>query len=167
MGREVSDRRGRVAARLDPRDSGSFAFPPDVLRVIYTTNALESVHAQLRKIIKTRGHFPNDEAATKLIWLALRNITAKWARGAMHWKTALRQFASSTKIAFSARRRKMRRRMDAAGPPDAQYAPTGPWKTAQNAVSHSAHTQHRLTRSTPESPDTPVLGGAGKVLCAL
>jgi putative transposase len=70
-----------------------FAFPPDVRRVIYTTNALESVHAQLRKIIKTRGHFPNDEAATKLIWLALRNITAKWARGAMHWKTAMRQFA--------------------------------------------------------------------------
>ena len=58
-----------------------FAFPPEVRRVIYTTNALESVHAQLRKIIKTRGHFPNDEAATKLIWLALRNITAKWERG--------------------------------------------------------------------------------------
>ena len=57
-----------------------FAFPPEIRRVIYTTNALESVHAQLRKIIKTRGHFPNDEAATKLIWLALRNITAKWER---------------------------------------------------------------------------------------
>jgi putative transposase len=70
-----------------------FAFPPDVRRVIYTTNALESVHAQLRKIIKTRGHFPTDEAATKLIWLALRNITVKWARGALHWKTAMRQFA--------------------------------------------------------------------------
>ncbi len=41
-----------------------FAFPPDIRRVIYTTNALESVHARLRKIIKTRGHFPNDEAAT-------------------------------------------------------------------------------------------------------
>lgn len=70
-----------------------FAFPPDVRRVIYTTNALESVHAQLRKIIKTRGHFPNDDAATKLIWLALRNITATWSRGAIYWKTAMRQFA--------------------------------------------------------------------------
>ena len=50
--------------------------------LIYTTNALESVHAQLRKIIKTRGHFPTDDAATKLIWLALRNITAKWERTA-------------------------------------------------------------------------------------
>ena len=70
-----------------------FAFPPEVRRVVYTTNALESVHAQLRKIIKTRGHFPTDEAATKLIWLALRNITAKWARGAMHWRAAMNQFA--------------------------------------------------------------------------
>ena len=70
-----------------------FAFPPEVRRVIYTTNALESVHAQLRKIIKTRGHFPTDEAATKLIWLALRNITAKWERGGIHWKAAMIQFA--------------------------------------------------------------------------
>ena len=46
--------------------------------MIYTTNAIESVNAQLRKIIKTRGHFPSDEAATKLMWLALRNITAEW-----------------------------------------------------------------------------------------
>ena len=70
-----------------------FAFPPEVRKVIYTTNALESVHAQLRKIIKTRGHFPSDEAATKLIWLALRNITAKWVRGAVHWRAAMNQFA--------------------------------------------------------------------------
>ena len=70
-----------------------FAFPPDVRRVIYTTNALESVHGQLRKIIKTRGHFPNDEAATKLIWLALRNITAKWTRAPKFWRTAMNQFA--------------------------------------------------------------------------
>ena len=50
--------------------------------MIYTTNALESVHARVRKIIKTRGHFPTDEAATKLIWLALRNITAEWVQAA-------------------------------------------------------------------------------------
>jgi putative transposase len=70
-----------------------FAFPPDVRRAIYTTNALESVHAQLRKIIKTRGHFPTDEAATKLIWLAMRNITAKWQQGPRFWKLAMNQFA--------------------------------------------------------------------------
>ena len=70
-----------------------FAFPPEVRRVIYTTNALESVHARIRKIIKTRGHFPNDEAALKLIWLALRNITADWGRPVPQWKAAMNQFA--------------------------------------------------------------------------
>jgi transposase-like protein len=69
-----------------------FAFPPEVRRVVYTTNALESANAQLRKIIKTRGHFPTDEAAT-LLWLALRHITAKWQLGAMHWRAAMNQFA--------------------------------------------------------------------------
>jgi|EndMetStandDraft_5_1072996.scaffolds.fasta_scaffold135450_1 transposase-like protein len=70
-----------------------FAFPPDVRRVIYTTNALESLNAQIRKIIKTRGHFPSDEAATKLIWLALRNIMAKSIRCPHHWRVAMNQFA--------------------------------------------------------------------------
>jgi transposase-like protein len=70
-----------------------FAFPPAVRRVIYTTNAIESINAQLRKIIKTRGHFPSDEAATKLIWLALRNITADWGRASKDWKEAMNQFA--------------------------------------------------------------------------
>ena len=70
-----------------------FAFPPDVRRVIYTTNAIESVNARLRKIIKTRGHFPSDDAATKLIWLALRNITADWGRAGHNWKTAMNQVA--------------------------------------------------------------------------
>ena len=70
-----------------------FAFPPDVRRVIYTTNAIESVNARLRKIIKTRGHFPSDDAATKLIWLALRNITEDWGRAGHNWKAAMNQFA--------------------------------------------------------------------------
>jgi len=70
-----------------------FAFPPAVRRVIYTTNAIESINAQLRKIIKSRGHFPSDDAANKLIWLALRNITADWGRAAHNWKEAMNQFA--------------------------------------------------------------------------
>ena len=70
-----------------------FTFPPEIRRVIYTTNAIESVNAQLRKIIKTRGHFPTDDAANKLIWLALRNITADWGKPAHHWKEAMNQFA--------------------------------------------------------------------------
>jgi len=70
-----------------------FAFPPEVRRVIYTTNAIESLHMQLRKIIKTRGHFPSDEAAIKLLWLALRNILADKVRSAKEWKAAMNQFA--------------------------------------------------------------------------
>lgn len=70
-----------------------FALPPEVHRVIYTTNAIESVNARLRKIIKTRGHFPSDEAATKLIWLALRNITGDWGRASPPWWEAMNQFA--------------------------------------------------------------------------
>ena len=70
-----------------------FAFSPAVRKVIYTTNAIESLHSQLRKIIKTRGHFPKDDAATKLLWLALRNITADWGRAAKEWREAMNQFA--------------------------------------------------------------------------
>jgi len=70
-----------------------FTFPSAIRRVIYTTNAIESLNARLRKIIKTRGHFPTDDAANKLIWLALRNITADWGKAAHHWKEAMNQFA--------------------------------------------------------------------------
>jgi len=69
------------------------AFPPAVRRVLYTTNALENVHRQLRKIIKTRGHFPNDDAATKLLWLALRNLTVQWTANTTGWPAAMSHFA--------------------------------------------------------------------------
>jgi putative transposase len=80
-----------------------FAFPPDVRRVIYTTNALESVNARVRNIIKTRGHFPTDEAAMKLIWLALRNITALWGdKASNYWHLAMQQFAILFEDRFTA-----------------------------------------------------------------
>lgn len=81
-----------------------FAFPSPIRKVIYTTNAIESVNARLRKIIKTRGHFPSDDAATKLIWLALRNITADWSRAARDWKEAMNQFAILYAERFEANR---------------------------------------------------------------
>src|SRR6266853_2737840 len=68
-----------------------FEFPPDVRRVIYTTNAVESLHMSLRKIIKTRGSFPSEEAALKLLYRALRNASAKWET-IQHWKQALNHF---------------------------------------------------------------------------
>jgi putative transposase len=70
-----------------------YAFPVEVRRILYTTNALESVHARIRKIIKTRGLFPSDEAATKLIWLALRNATQRWTLPLRTWRAALVHFS--------------------------------------------------------------------------
>lgn len=70
-----------------------FAYPDAVRRIIYTTNAIESLNMSLRKIIKNRGHFPSDEAATKLLYLALRNAAKKWTMPPRTWKQALNQFA--------------------------------------------------------------------------
>jgi putative transposase len=69
-----------------------FAFPPEIRRLLYTTNAIESLHRCLRKVIKTRGHFPNDEAAAKLLYLALRNIEKGWKAAPKEWLPALNQF---------------------------------------------------------------------------
>jgi putative transposase len=70
-----------------------FAFAPEVRKIIYTTNAIESLHSQVRKSLRQRGHFPNDEAATKLIWLVLRNVTEKWKSPPITWHAAKAQFA--------------------------------------------------------------------------
>jgi len=68
-----------------------FAFPAEIRKVIYTTNAVESLNMSLRKAIKTRGAFPNEDAALKVIYLALRNLIAKWET-VQHWKSALNRF---------------------------------------------------------------------------
>jgi putative transposase len=70
-----------------------FAYPPEIRRVIYTTNAIESTNMSLRKILKVRGSFPTDEAALKLIYLALQNITEKWTMPIKEWRAALNRFA--------------------------------------------------------------------------
>jgi putative transposase len=69
-----------------------FAFPRDVRKMIYTTNAVESLNRSLRKIIKTRGSFPNDEAAMKLLYLAIENAGVHWRRP-IEWTAAMGQFA--------------------------------------------------------------------------
>ncbi len=68
-----------------------FAFPAEIRKVIYTTNAVESLNMSLRKIIKTRGSFPNEEAALRLLWLALRNHSKKWSF-VQNWREALNRF---------------------------------------------------------------------------
>ena len=67
------------------------AYPAEVRRVIYTTNSIEALHRQLRKIIKTRGHFPTEDAARKLIYLAITKAEARWKR-VFHWPTAIAAF---------------------------------------------------------------------------
>jgi len=70
-----------------------FSYPTDIRKAIYTTNAIESLNMSLRKITKNRGHFPNDEAMFKLLYLALRNIARKWTMPIRDWKSALNQFS--------------------------------------------------------------------------
>jgi putative transposase len=67
------------------------AFPPEVRRVVYTTNAIEALNRQLRKAIKTKGHFPNEDAARKLIYLAVTNAVPAWTR-TRNWTVALLAF---------------------------------------------------------------------------
>ena len=69
-----------------------FDYPPDIRKVIYTTNAIESVNMSLRKITKTRGSFPTDDAVFKLFYLALNNISQKWTMPIRDWKAALNRF---------------------------------------------------------------------------
>jgi len=70
-----------------------FAFPTEIRKVIYTTNAVESLNLSLRKVIKTRGSFPNQEAAMKLLYLALEHLAKKWTMPVRDWKAALQRFA--------------------------------------------------------------------------
>ena len=70
-----------------------FAYPPEIRKLIYTTNAIESLNNSIRKIIKTRRAFPSDEAALKLIYLALQNIAKRWTMPIKSWKAALNHFA--------------------------------------------------------------------------
>ena len=70
-----------------------FAHPPEIRRVIYTTNAIESLNMSLRKVTKTRGSFPNDDSLSKLLYLALKNIAKKWTLPVQNWKAALNRFA--------------------------------------------------------------------------
>ncbi len=74
-----------------------FAFAPEVRKVIYTTNMIESINYQLRKISKTRGHFPNDDALVKLLYLGCREMgrtstAGRGGRSDYNWKIALNQF---------------------------------------------------------------------------
>jgi putative transposase len=102
---EAQQRLGEFAARWDgkyapiaalwrrnwERVIPFFAFPAEIRHIMYTTNAVESLNMSLRKALKTRGAFPSEEAALKVMYLALRNVIKKWERP-LHWKAALNRF---------------------------------------------------------------------------
>jgi putative transposase len=70
-----------------------FGYPEEIRRATYTTNAIESLNMSLRKIIKTRASFPSEEAAFKLLYLALKNASKKWSMPVRNWSAAMNQFA--------------------------------------------------------------------------
>jgi len=76
-----------------PRVIPFFSYPKEIRKIIYTTNAIESLNNSLKKTIKNRASFPNDEAAVKLLYLSLKNIQKKWTMPARDWGKALNQFA--------------------------------------------------------------------------
>ena len=83
---------GQSWRRNWPRLTPFFDYQPEIRKVIYTTNAIESVNMSLRKITKNRGAFPSDEALLKLFYLVLRNISKKWTMPLRDWKGALNRF---------------------------------------------------------------------------
>ena len=83
---------GQSWRRNWPRLIPFFDYPPEIRKVIYTTNAIESVNMSLRKLTKNRGSFPSDDALIKLFYLALRNISQKWTMPIRDWKAALNRF---------------------------------------------------------------------------
>jgi putative transposase len=70
-----------------------FAFPESVRRLIYTTNAIEALNSKIRRAVRTRGHFPNDDAAMRLLWLVLNHANDGWKTPPREWLDARAQFA--------------------------------------------------------------------------
>ena len=73
--------------------SAYFKYPPDIRRVIYTTNSIEAVHRQFRKLTKTKGGFPNEDSLMKLLYLGVQNASKKWTMPIQGWNIALSQLA--------------------------------------------------------------------------
>jgi transposase-like protein len=80
-----------------------FAFPPDIRKAIYTTNAIESVNMCLRKVLRNHRSFPTDESAMKVIYLAIHNISKKWTMPIRDWKSALTRFSIPSASCFPKR----------------------------------------------------------------
>ena len=82
-----------VSEAIEQRGCHLYAFPGDVRKILYTTNAIEALNAKLRRAVRARGHFPTDEAATKLLYLVLNRSEKEWKMGPREWTMAKAQFA--------------------------------------------------------------------------
>jgi transposase-like protein len=70
-----------------------FQYPEEIRKIIYTTNAVEAVHRQLRKVTKNRAAFPNDESLVKILFLAIRDVSKKWTKAIPNWPLIISQFS--------------------------------------------------------------------------
>ena len=93
MGPEVPSRHAQSWRRAWGEVVPFFAFPGEVRRILYTTNAIEALNATLRRAVRARGHFPTDEAALKLLYLVLNRSEKAWKMGPREWVMAKAQFA--------------------------------------------------------------------------
>ena len=84
---------GRLASQPDAPVIACSAYPPEVIGMIYTTDQIEALNSKLRQSVRTRGHFPIDEAALKLIWLPLHEVAEDWKMPAREEHTARTRFA--------------------------------------------------------------------------
>ncbi len=81
-----------ITRNRGPTCGGIRSYPAEIRKVIYATNAIESVNMTFRKVTKSRGAFQNDDALIKLYYLAIRNISKKWTMPVQNWKAALKRF---------------------------------------------------------------------------
>jgi len=136
-----------------------FAFPEDVLKVVYTTNAVESLHMSLRKIIKARGSFNTEEAALKLLYLALTKVVAKWET-VHHWKRMLNHLDTVCAVPDPGGRRPAVEAKPPPGPP-AEYLLIHACATPRAPVGHRTV----LVRKGPHR--APLSSARGSVRTAL
>ena len=92
LGQKISGHQPKLAPGLG-RGRPFYAFPGDVRRILYTTNAIEALNSKLRRAVRARGHFPSDEAATKLLFLVLNRSEKQWIMPPREWAMAKSQFA--------------------------------------------------------------------------
>lgn len=116
-----------------------FAFPESVRRIIYTTNQIEALNSKLRRAVRTRGHFPNDDAAMKLLYLVLNHVAEEWKRPPREWFEGPSSPSSSAKGSSASDETGLRHRI-----PDSPRLAAGCFNGGQSIMQHGAKDAHHL-----------------------